>query len=143
MNVYVLPVVFSSDTQTNKSYLLTQENDEYLLPLFKVQYVEFFHQELLQQIKNLFVADTIKVNNECSYSFIDIQNALSVKYVAEHHENINKNDMIITYGGILLKYKCLPNYRWTEFKIHTQHQGFSPDKNLNLLLDYIIKRSVI
>jgi hypothetical protein len=121
--------------------LLTSSNNEELLPLIEISHSEHFYKEIFYQLKSIFVSDSIKIESDCSYNFLDIQQDMSVKYVLENYDFVTKDDLIVTYGGVLLKYKCLDSFKWTEYKLNTQHQGYGSDMNLNLLLDYVIQRS--
>jgi hypothetical protein len=141
MKVYVLSVIFSADQVKKQPYLLTSTENEELLPLIEISHTEFFHRELFHQLKSMFTQDSIKAESDCSYNFLTLQDELSVEYVFNHYDFVSKEDLIVTYGGILLKYKCLDQFKWTEYKLNTQHKGYSSDMNLNLLLDYVIQRS--
>lgn len=143
MKIYILPIILSADKDKNSSFLLTQKNKSFLTPLIEVQHPEFFHKEILQHIVNFFELDQIKINSECKYNYIGIQEELSVNYVLKNFDFVNKEDLIVTYGGILLKYDCLQDYQWTPMTPKSQHGGFSPDTNFNLLLSRVIQKSII
>lgn len=143
MKVYVLSVIFSADKQHNKPYLLTSANNNELLPIIEIEKVQYIYKEIFHKLSSIFIPDSIKIQSECSYSFIGIQNELSVRYAIDHYDFIKNDDLIITYGGILLKYKCLKNFKWSEYNLQKQHNGYSKDMTLNLLLDYVIKRSEV
>lgn len=140
MKIYVLSAIFSADPSQNKPYLLISNNDNELLPIIEIESAQYFHKEIFHKIKSIFTLDTIKVESDCSYNFLDIQNELSVQYALDHYKFVTEEDLIITYGGVLIKYPCLENFNWTEYKLNDQYNGYSPNTNLNLLLDYIIQR---
>jgi hypothetical protein len=133
----------SADKEQNTSFILTQKGHKYKTPIIGLEYPEFFHRETLQHICRFFKPEEIKINNECKYNYLGIQDELSIKYVLKNFDFVSKEDLIITYGGILLKYETLEDYQWTPIVIKTQHQGFSPDMNLNLLINYVIQKSII
>lgn len=143
MKTYILSVIFSADPIKNKPYLLTSNDDHELIPLLEIEHPKYLYKEIFHQLKSMFSKDSIKIESDCSYNFLDIQQDMSVKYAKEHYSFIEDDDLIITYGGMLLKYKCLDNFKWVEYNLKTQYGGFSPDINLNLLLDYVIQRSKI
>lgn len=143
MKIYILPIILSADKDKNSSFLLTQKNKSFLTPLIEVQYPEFFHKEILQHIVNFFELDQIKINSECKYNYMGIQEEMSVNYVLKNFDFVNKEDLIVTYCGILLKYDCLEEYQWTPMIHKSQHGGFSPDMNFNLLLSRVIQKSII
>ena len=143
MNIYILPIILSADKEKNTTFILTQKGQKYKTPIFSLEYPEFFHREVLHRVCEFFLPEEIKVNNECKYNYLGIQDELSVKYVKKNFDFVTKEDLIITYGGILLKYETFEDYQWTPIVISTQHQGFSPDMNLNLLIHYVIQRSII
>lgn len=143
MKIYVLSVMFSADQHQKKSFVLTSAEDQELLPIIEIVHPEFFYKTIFHQLKTIFVADSIKVNSECNYSFLSVQDELSVKYAIDHYDFISKDDLIITYGGIILKYRCLDEFAWTEYKINEQYKGYCSDMNLNLLLNNIVQKSVL
>jgi len=142
MKVYALQAIFSA--KKDKPYVLTVNSKKTTLPIFLIEYTEFFHKEVIFKIKNLFT-DTITVDSECSFNFLDIQQELTLNYVRnnEYYNFINKEDLIITYGGILKYFNPTDDFEWSEYKFNEQFQGYSSDHNLNLLLNYIISRSRI
>lgn len=143
MKIYILPIIFSADKEKKQTFLLTQKNEPYLTPLVEIKYPEFFQKEALQHIVNFFVADQIKINSECKYNYLSLQEEMSVYYVLKNFDFVNKEDLVVTYGGILLKYDCLEYYQWTPMTQKTQHKGFSPDTNFNFLLSSVIQKSII
>ena len=143
MKLYILPIIMSADKQNQSTFLLTQKNKKYVTPIVPIEYPEFFHKEALNHIVNFFETDQIRINNECKYNYLNIQEELSVKYVLKNFDFVNKEDIIITYGGILLKYQCLPEYQWTPMVDSSQHRGFSPDMDFNFLLNNVIQKSII
>jgi hypothetical protein len=142
MKAYILSVIFSADPVKKKPYLLTASHDE-LIPLIQIENPKYLYKEIFYQLKAMFIQDSIKIESDCSYNFLSIQQEMSINYAKKHYDFITDDDLIITYGGMLLKYKCLDNFQWTEYSLKTQHNGFSSDINLNLLLDYVIQRSNI
>lgn len=143
MNLYILPIIMSADKEKKTTFLLTQENKKYVTPIVKIEYPEFFHKEALQHIVHFFTDGQIKINAECKYNYLTIQDELSIKYVHKNFDFVKKEDLIITYGGILLQYECNQGYQWTPMINSTQHQGFSPDMNFNFLLNTVIQKSMI
>lgn len=133
----------SADKEKNQSFLLTEKNKKFVTPLVQIEYTEFFHKEAMQHIVNFFEPEEIKINEECKYNYMDVQEEMSVKYVLKNFDFVEKEDLIITYGGILLKYQCLDIYQWTPMTNKSQHRGFSPDMNLNFLLSKVIQKSII
>ena len=133
----------SADKEKNQSFLLTEKNKKFVTPLVQIEYTEFFHKEAMQHIVNFFEPEEIKINEECKYNYMDVQEEMSVKYVLKNFDFVEKEDLIITYGGILLKYQCLDIYQWTPMTNKSQHRGFSPDMNLNFLLSKEIQKSII
>ena len=143
MKIHVLSVIFSSDPNQRKSYLLTPLDKPDLLPIITIENAEHFHKEIFHKIKSIFVQDSIKMEADCNYNFLDVQNELATQYCLENYDFVNKEDLIVTYGGVLLKYVCTENFNWSEYKVNTQHNGYSSDMTLNLLLDYVIKRTYL
>jgi len=143
MKVYILSVIFCVDQIKKIPYLLTSSNDDQLLPILEIKYPQYFYKEIFHQLKNIFTVDSIKVESDCNYNFLEVQQEMSVQYAKEHYDFIKDDDLIITYGGILLKYECLEGFKWTEYIAKQQHNGYSSDMNLNLLLDNIIQRSSV
>lgn len=144
MKLYVLSVMFSADQKAQKPYLLTSSKHENILPLFEIKYPQFFQKEIFQHLKSIFTKDSIEVASECSYNFLDIQEQLSVQYVKDNYDFVKEDDLIVTYGGVILKYRCLEGFKWSEYSLKTQHDnGSSPDINLSLLLDYVIQRTAL
>lgn len=144
MKLYMLSIMFSADQQAKKPYLLTSSKDENILPLFEIKYPQFFQKEIFQCLKSIFVKDSIQFVSECSYNFLDIQEQLSVQYVKDNYDFIKEDDLIVTYGGVILKYRCLEGFKWSEYSLKTQHDnGSNPDMNLSLLLDYVIQRTTL
>jgi len=143
MKAYILPIILSSDREKNLSYLLTQKNKKFLTPLVEIKYTDFFHKEAMQHISNFFEPEQIKINEECKYNYLGIQEEMSLNYVNKNFDFVDKKDIIVTYGGILLKYQTLDDYQWTPMTNNSQHGGFSPDMNFNLLLSRIIQKSII
>lgn len=141
MKIYVLPVMFCADHKSKIPYLLTSKDNDETLPLIEVENPKFFHKEIIHQLKHFFIKDSIKVDSECNYNFLDIQNQLATDYINEKYDFIDEQDLFITYGGIILKYRCTDKYQWSEYSLKTQHNGYSADTNLNLLLDYVIQRT--
>lgn len=143
MKVYVLSAIFTSDLHQGKSFLLTSDKDSETLPIIEIEYGKHFHNEIYHKIKSLFVLDSIKVRSDCNYNFLDIQNSFAVDYTINKYDFVNEEDLIITYGGVLLKYACEPKFKWTDYKLNPEYNAFSSDMNLNLLLDNVISRTHI
>lgn len=143
MKLYILSVMFSADPKQEKSFILTSANNDMILPLIEIENPEFFNNEILYKFKSLFIPDSIKASSDCSYSFLDIQNDMSVQYARENYNQVDKDDIIVTYGGILLKYKCQEDFQWAEYKMNPQHKGYSSDMNLNLLLNYVTQKMIL
>lgn len=143
MKLYILPIILTSDRDKGVSYLLTQKNKKFLTPLVDIHYPEFFHKEATQHIVNFFEPEQIKINEECKYNYLGIQEEMSLNYVKKNFPFVEKEDIIVTYGGILLKYETLEDFQWTPMTNKSQHGGFSPDLNFNLLLSRVIQKSII
>jgi hypothetical protein len=143
MKIYILPIIFSADQENKNTFLLTQKGHNFLTPLVEIENIKFFQKEILQHVVNFFEFDEIKINSECKYNYLSIQEELSVKYVMKNFDFVKEDDLIVTYGGILLKYNCLELYQWTPMLKKAQNNGFSPDINLNFLLNNVIQRSIV
>ena len=128
----------------NKPYLLTVKDKKYLLPVIQIEHSKYFHKEIFSKIKTLFLDDEIRVNEDCSYNFIDIQQQLSLDYIfnnKEYYGFIEEDDLIITYGGIIQYFNVSDQFDWSEYVFNDKFGGYSADNNLNLMLDNIITRT--
>lgn len=143
MNIYILPIILSANKDKNQTFLLTLKDKKYVTPIVQIQYPEFFHKEALQHVVNFFEAGQIQINDECKYNYLSLQEELSIKYVLKNFDFVTKEDFVVTYGGILLKYDCIEEYQWTPMTQKNQHKGFSPDMNFNFLLNNVIQKSII
>lgn len=143
MKVYILPIIFSSNPKDKESFLLTLKGEKFIVPIVEIKYTEFFHKEALQHIVNFFESDSIKFSDACKYNFLSVQDELTCKYVHKNFDFVEKEDLIICYGGILLQYECLENFQWTKMVNSTQHEGFSPDMDFNILLNQVIQKSIV
>lgn len=143
MKVYILPIIFSAKVEENKSFLLTRKGEKFTLPIVEIKYTEFFHKEALQHIVNFFDKETIEFSDACKYNFLSVQDELTHQYANKTFDFIEKEDLIIAYGGVLVQYDCLENFQWTEMKNNVEYKGFSPDMDFNILLNQVIQKSII
>lgn len=144
MNAYMLSVALSGDHKKKQSYILTQKGSTFLLPFHKIEYPKFFHKEIQNIVINFFQNQTVKLAEEVSFNYLSINHRNAIPFVKKYYDDFNEEtDLIIIYGGILLNYPTVEDYQWTTYVTNTKYQGFSPDADLNLLLDYVIKKSTL
>ena len=141
MNVYCLSLIFSIDSKSKKGYLLSHKSQPLVFPLKQIECPKHYTKELLQFTANLFDANQISFNEECSYNFKDVQDMNSIEYISKYYPNIDlDNSLIITYAGLLLHMKEAPSYQWNELVVSKKQKGFTSDKNINLLIDNVMSR---
>ena len=141
MNVYCLSFIFSIDTNTKKGYMLSHKSQPLLFPLKQIECPKHYTKELLQFTANLFDANEISFNEECSYNFKDVQDMYSIEYINKYYPQIDlDNSLIITYAGLLLHMKESSSYQWNELIVSKKHKGFTPDKNINLVIDNVMSK---
>lgn len=144
MNAYMLSVALSGDHKKQQSYILTQKGSTFLLPLNKIEYPKFFHKEIQNIVMGFFKNQVIKLAEEVSFNYLSINHKHAIPFVKKYYDDFNEEtDLLIVYGGILLNYPTIENYQWTTYVTNTKYQGFSPDMDLNFLLDYVIKKSTL
>ena len=141
MKLYTLVVAFSANRTSKQPYLLTLKDEEEKLPLLEMSHPKMYQKEIIHQLKSLFLPDSIKVDSDCTYNYLDIANDLSIDYVDKKYGITSNDAIIITYGGVLANYQCQDAYSWSNYGKKEQFQGYSSDMNLNLLLDMVISRA--
>lgn len=141
-NVYALYVIITSDN-TGSTFCLSSDKLELILPIVKIDNVKYLHEEARYKLRRFFDDESIKFNEECSADYLCIQNILSVNYVSEYIENFSDNDLIITYGGVLLKNNTADNIYWHRLQYDSTIKGYSNNKNANLLIDNVIHKTLI
>jgi len=140
MNVYCLSFIFSIDS-SKKGYVLSHKSKPLLFPLKKIECPKHYTKELLQFTVNLFDTNQISFNEECSYNFKNVQDMNAVEYINKYYSEIDiDNSLIVTYGGLLLHMKEAPNYQWNQLIVNKKNNGFTPDKNINLLIDNVMSK---
>jgi hypothetical protein len=144
MNAYILAVAFSGNHDKKESFILTKKESPFSLPLIKMEYPKFFHQEIKTIVTTFFQGGSVKISEEVSFNFLAINNEYAMNYVKSNYKEFNEEtDLLIVYGGILLNYPCTDHYKWTNYLTNTKFNGFSKDMNLNLLIDYVIKNTTL
>lgn len=140
MRLYTLVVAFSANYTSGKPLLLTEKDQVDRLPLIEAHHPLQYQHELFHQLKTIFLHDTIKLNTDVTYNYMDIANEYAVDYVKDEYD-IDDDALIITYGGVLNNWPTQDNYQWSEYGKKEQFQGYSNNTNLNLLLDMVISRA--
>lgn len=140
-NIYALYCILTSDNNGN-SYILSNDKTEISLPIALIQNVKYLHEEARYYLRKSFDDENIKFNEECNADYLTLQNIFSINYVS-NKLNITEQDLIITYGGILLKNNTSENYYWNRLQYDSEIKGFTTDKNLNLIIDNVIHKTLI
>ncbi len=140
MKLYTLMVAFSANHTTGKPLLLTEKDKVDTLPLIEAHHPTKYQHELFHQLKTIFLPDTIKLNTDVTYNYMDVANQYSIDYAKDVH-NIEDDALIITYGGVLNNWPTQDYYQWSEYGKKEQFKGYSKNMNLNLLLDMVISRA--
>ena len=134
MKAYLLPLIYGVDEQSEPC-ILASHGDMLKLPITEIKYPEFFQREILTITANFFKAGQMDFIDECNYNFLDIQSDLAMTYVHKYYrEELNKEDLVIIYGGLLKYMSCIEGLGWHPLLIKEQHGGFTVDKDYNLLL---------
>lgn len=144
MRLYTLVVAFSANYSSGQPLLLTEKDQGDRLPLLEAFHPMTYQQELFHQLKTIFLPDTIKLQADINYNYMDVANLYSIEYVKNTYdmdkETLN-DSLIVTYGGILSNWPTQDNYQWSDYGKKEQFQGYSPNMDLNLLLDMVITRA--
>lgn len=142
-NIYALYVIITSDN-TGSTFCLSLDKTELKLPFEKIENIKYLHEEARYRLVKYFDNDSIKFNEECTADYLAIQNILSINYMAENLSDFSKDDdLVITYGGILLKNNTIDNIYWNQLQYDTAIKGYSSNSNLNLLIDNVIHKTLI
>lgn len=140
-NIYALYCILTSDN-TGSSYILSNNKAEISLPIALIQNPKYLHEEARYYLRKCFNDENIQFNEECNADYLTLQNTFCIDYVSEHIK-ITDQDLVITYGGILLKNNLSDNYYWKRLQYDTEIKGFTSDKNLNLIIDNVIHKTLI
>lgn len=141
MRLYTLVVAFSANYSTGQPLLLTEKDQVDKLPLIEAHHPIKYQRELFHQLKTIFLPDTIKLDSDVTYNYMDIANEYSIEYVKTEHNMKDDDALIVTYGGVLNNWPTQDNYQWSDYGKKEQFKGYSNNMNLNLLLDMVISRA--
>ena len=147
IDIYSIYLFFSSDneqkqSQTPNLYCLSTSKLNVVIPVLKTSSLPHINDENRYNIRKFFKDDGFSFGLYSGYSFLDIQNNLSVKHMQDREKDLNiENSLILTYGGMSAKNELVSGLYWTKLVFNRETEGFTADKNLNLLIDYVIDRS--
>ena len=141
-DIYLLYVLLTSDHAN--VYCLSTDKSQIVLPIHKLTNTRYLHDEARYILRKSFDKEAFKFNEECNPNYLDIQNDLAINYVTSNNIQFDiDKDLIIMYGGMLLKNNPSDNYYWHTLKYDMQYKGYCSNINTNLIIDYVIHNTAI
>ena len=139
-NVYALCVILTYEN--NSGYILSIDPNEIKLPIIQIENINYLHDEIRYKTRKFFSPSSFEFNEECDYNFLSVQNSLSINYLQSIDDSYYNDSLILTLGGILEKNSTENNMFWSKLVYDTDLQGFTNNKNLNLLIDNVINKTL-
>lgn len=140
--VYALYVIITSD-DSGSTFCLSADKTDLVLPISKIENTKYLHEEARYHLRKCFDDTAIRFNEECSANYLVVQNILSINYIATKINLDPDKDIVITYGGILLKNNTSDGNFWYRLQYDKETKGYSTDPNLNLIIDNVIHKTLI
>lgn len=138
--LYALYVVLSS--KDNEIYIVSTKEKELSIPCIEITCPSKVKQEARYILRNFFTKDSYQFTEECSYSFLDIQEENTLDYL-KSIEQFSEDNLYITYGGIASTNILQTNFYWYKLLFNNDYLGYTTNKALNLLIDNVINKTAI
>lgn len=138
--LYAILTIITPDIKAQKNYILSVSNKDIILPILNIESIEFLHNELRHNIKNIFSKDIRDIIENIKVSYLEIQNDLALSYIKDININdfYKKNDLFLLVGMVLDK-KYDSNFFWNEFKFRSNKVATIIDN----IIDFTIQKSVL
>jgi hypothetical protein len=140
-SIYSLFIILTSDG--NNTYCLSTDPSQIKLPFLKIDNIAYLDDEIRYHVRHFFDTSSFQFNEECDIDVICLQNSFSINYLESIINDYDKNNiLLITCGGIMEKNNT-KNTHWIKLIYDSDIVGFTRDKNLNLLIDHVINKTLV
>lgn len=139
--IYSTNIIVSSDTDSQKNYVLSNSNKEIIFPFFEITSPRFLFNEIRSNVRSLFSLESIKFIEEIILSFTEVQNEYLIKYIESLKlELFDTDNDIQILSCIILAEKIDSSIYWHPFKYDSTLQ--QADLKMSLI-DYCIQKSIL
>lgn len=138
-DIYVFNCILTSDHQNKTTSILSSDNTEIILPVFKIDNPRFIYNQIRYDTKNLFVSKK-RIPEEIIVSYIEVENNFLIDYIERVKKyTIDLNKDIVVLSSIILGFKDETNLFWKKYDFSFDTKNEHP---LKALVDYTIQRTL-
>jgi len=143
-NIYAIYCLLSADHDKKENFIVSENSESVEFPMFKIEHPKLLRNELRYNLQTIIDTKSYSIDyiKNISFSLIDIQNELIIKYLEDRYpKGIDlDNDIFILCANIFEKPVLLNRYEWKKFNFV---KSLSDMDIISSIIDFTVEKSII
>lgn len=145
-NIFVVYTILSIDHVKKHNLIVSSAKDRIEFPIYKIEHPRSLHNEIRYNLQTMLLDKTYdkEIISKISFSYIDVQNELVLKYMENFYSDDERfdtnNDIFILVNIIIEKPYPLSQFEWRKFDFA---KSITNMDLVTSIVDFTIQKSIL